>query len=94
VRLHNIIYPRVVTEFIYRYSRPDKAHVFISFILSTSSRESEVSQVIAALAQEGMKADDISDDELAKAHGRYLVGGLQDVEHERVFRFGKSDRLI
>ncbi|PVG02979.1 putative ILV1-anabolic serine and threonine dehydratase precursor [Serendipita vermifera] len=92
VRLHNIIYPRVVTEFIYRYSGPDKAHVFISFILSTSSRESEVSQVIAALAQEGMKADDISDDELAKAHGRYLVGGFQDVEHERVFRFEFPER--
>ncbi len=89
MRLHNIIFPRAVTEFVYRYSRPDKAHVFLSFIINTSSREKEVAQVIADLLKEGMTASDISDDELAKAHGRYMVGGCQTVEHERVFRFGE-----
>lgn len=89
VRLHNIIFPRAVTEFVYRYSRADKAHVFLSFILNTPSREKEVAQVIADLLKEGMEACDISEDELAKAHGRYMVGGCQSVEHERVFRFGQ-----
>lgn len=92
VRLHNIISPRAVTEFVYRYSQPDKAHVFLSFILNTPSRETEVAQVIAALRKEGMEASDISDDELAKAHGRYMVGGCQTVEHERVFRFEFPER--
>jgi threonine dehydratase len=89
VRLHNIIFPRAVTEFVYRYNRPGKAHVFLSFILNTSSRETEVAQIIADLKKEGMEARDISDDELAKAHGRYMVGGCQEVEYERVFRFGQ-----
>lgn len=94
LRLHNIIHPRATTEFIYRYSRPDRAHVFVSFILNSTSRTEEVSEVLAALEKEGMKAVDISDDELAKAHGRYLVGGLQDVENERVFRFGTFMRYL
>lgn len=78
-----------MTEFIYRYSQPGIAHVFISFMLETASRATEVSDVLAELEKEGMKGRDISDDELAKSHGRYLVGGCQDVAHERVFRFGK-----
>lgn len=88
VRLHNIIHPRAVTEFVYRYSKPETAHVFISFILNTPSRTTEVADILAQLGKEGMKGMDISDDELAKTHIRYLVGGFQDVENERVFRFG------
>lgn len=48
-----------------------------------------MAEVIRQLEKEGMRPKDISNDELAKAHGRYLVGGCQTVEHERVFRFGK-----
>lgn len=51
-------------------------------------------QVIAELQKEGMDANDISEDELAKAHGRYMVGGCQEVEHERVFRFGQYDSKL
>ena len=88
-RLHNVIFPRSVTEFIYRYNAADRAHVFLSFIIQTSDRAHEVADVLARLAKEDMQGVDISDDELAKAHGRYLAGGRADVEHERVFRFGK-----
>ena len=62
--------------------------MFLSFILQTSDRAQEVADVLARLAKEDMQGVDISDDELAKAHGRYLAGGRADVEHERVFRFG------
>ena len=31
---------------------------------------------------------DISDDEMAKSHTRYMIGGAQRVENERLFRFG------
>lgn len=89
MRLHNIIHPREVTEFVYRYARAEVAHVFISFIVDRTKRVNEVAEIIRELEKEGMKPKDISDDELAKAHGRYLVGGCQTVEHERVFRFGK-----
>ena len=35
-----------------------------------------------------MQGFDISDDELAKSHVRYLVGGRLKVPDERIFRFG------
>jgi threonine dehydratase len=78
-----------VTEFIYRYNAADRAHVFLSFILQSSNRAHEVADVLKRLAKVDMQGVDISDDELSKAHGRYLAGGRADVEHERVFRFGK-----
>ncbi len=37
-----------------------------------------------------MKGFDISDDEFAKSHGRYMIGGSQVVPDERVLRFGAS----
>ena len=35
-----------------------------------------------------MVAHDISDDEMAKSHARYMVGGASDPPDERLFRFG------
>ena len=40
-----------------------------------------------------MKGYDISDDEMAKSHGRYMIGGAQKVENERLFRFGMCCRF-
>lgn len=42
----------------------------------------------------GMHGRDISEDELAKGHARYLVGGRSVVPNERIFRFGKSSLLL
>lgn len=36
-----------------------------------------------------MHGYDISEDELAKTHARYMIGGRKDVPNERVFRFGE-----
>lgn len=47
-----------------------------------------MSDVLAQLEKQGMKGFDISDDELAKSHVRYMVGGSRDVPDERMFRFG------
>jgi len=77
-----------VTEFIYRYNVPGRAHVFLSFQLETSSRAEEVASVLDELERGGMKGHDISDDEMAKSHARYLIGGASDVPNERLFRFG------
>lgn len=86
--LHSIIYPRSVTEFAYRYNSPDLAHIFLSFKLESSSRTKEVSAVLDALQQKGFKGFDISDNEMAKSHTRYMVGGCRVVPDERLFRFG------
>ncbi|EIW83342.1 threonine ammonia-lyase [Coniophora puteana RWD-64-598 SS2] len=97
--LHNIIHPRTTTEFIYRYNSynapADVAHIFISFYLQTTSwaeRPREIAQVLETLEQSGMKGVDISEDEMAKSHARYMVGGCAAVENERVFRFEFPER--
>ncbi|KAH9972463.1 tryptophan synthase beta subunit-like PLP-dependent enzyme [Lactifluus volemus] len=90
--LHTVIHPRSVTEFIYRYNSPDFAHVFLSFQLETNSREKEVGEVLSELERGGMKGLDISDDEMAKSHARYMIGGASDVANERIFRFEFPER--
>ncbi|KAI9470001.1 MAG: threonine ammonia-lyase, biosynthetic [Benjaminiella poitrasii] len=84
IRMINQIIPRAVTEFSYRYNDPDEAHIYISF--KVSNRETEVKQVLEGWNKEGFRAFDVSDNELAKCHARYMVGGTRP-ENERVFRF-------
>ncbi|KIK99410.1 hypothetical protein PAXRUDRAFT_8883 [Paxillus rubicundulus Ve08.2h10] len=90
--LHSVIYPRAVTEFIYRYNSPEVAHIFLSFKLESSSRAKEVATVLEAIQQQGFKGFDISDDEMAKSHTRYMVGGCAAVPDERLFRFEFPER--
>ncbi|KAF8265531.1 threonine dehydratase I [Lactarius quietus] len=82
--LHTIIHPRSVTEFTYRYNSPDRAH--------TTSRATEVANVLAELGRSGMNGCDISDDEMAKSHARYMIGGASDIPNERIFRFEFPER--
>lgn len=90
VKLHNIIAPRAVTEFSYRYSDNTRAHIYLSF--KVVDRHSEVPEVLQKLATEGFEAEDISDNEMAKSHARYMVGGKSSAEHERLYRFEFPER--
>ncbi|KAL0569804.1 threonine deaminase [Marasmius crinis-equi] len=93
--LHSFIHPHPVTEFIYRYnshSSPDRAHLLFSFKLETTDRSTEISNLLKALDANDMKGFDISDNELAKSHGRYMIGGAQQVSNERIFRFEFPER--
>jgi threonine dehydratase len=93
--LHTVIHPRAVTEFIYRFGSADVANIFVSFKLDgrARSRADEVATVLAELEAQEMKGHDISDDELAKSHARYMIGGRSVVENERVFRFREDTSL-
>jgi threonine dehydratase len=68
--------------------------VFLSFQLETTSRATEVAAVLEQLQRGGMKGSDISDDEMAKSHARYMVGGASDVPNERIFRFRETLSLL
>ncbi|KAI5119855.1 hypothetical protein M0805_000689 [Coniferiporia weirii] len=92
VALHTAIHPRPVTEFLYRYDSSSIAHVFLSFILDPTQRQKEIAGILAELKAQGMAGYDISDDELAKSHARYMIGGRKYVPHERVFRFEFPER--
>ncbi|KAG2198170.1 hypothetical protein INT47_000371 [Mucor saturninus] len=80
----NQVIPRAVTEFSYRYNDKENAHIYISF--KVKDLETEVKQVMEGWSAQGMKSLNVSDNELAKAHARYMVGGTRPV-NERVFRF-------
>ncbi|RUS22575.1 hypothetical protein BC937DRAFT_88363 [Endogone sp. FLAS-F59071] len=90
IKMIDRIYPRAVTEFSYRYSDPNRALIYTSF--KVVDPRIEVPDVIAGLAAEGMEARDISDNEMAKTHARYLVGGKSEVQNERMFRFEFPER--
>jgi len=92
IAFHSVIHPRAITEFIYRYNSPSLAHIFVSFKLESLDRTKEVEGVLSTLEEKGMKGYDISDDEMSKSHARYMIGGCQDVKHERVFRFEFPER--
>ncbi|KAJ3814578.1 tryptophan synthase beta subunit-like PLP-dependent enzyme [Lentinula lateritia] len=93
--LHTVIHPRDVTEFVYRYNKstaPDRAHVLVSFKVDAKKRAAEIKSLLNEFEAGGMKGHDISDNELAKSHGRYLIGGSQPVPNERIFRFEFPER--
>jgi threonine dehydratase len=91
-KLVSVVNPSSVTEFCYRYSSASQASVLIGINLSASTRERDLATLITRLEEEGMTARDLSGDELAKSHIRYLVGGRSNAENERVFTFEFPER--
>jgi len=81
---------RSVTEFNYRYAAGSEAHVFLG--VSVSGRE-ETQRLIASLDRHGLAATDLSDNEMAKLHGRHLVGGRAPARSpELIYRFEFPER--
>jgi len=82
---------RGITEFNYRYSSADAAHVYAGIQLSEGLSEKDV--VIAALTKSGYPVIDMSDNEVAKLHIRYMVGGrVSGLGDEVVYRFQFPER--
>jgi threonine dehydratase len=82
--------PSNVTEFNYRMSDSDKAHVFLG--LSTHGK-GESTKIAANFNKQKFKALDLSLDELAKEHIRHMVGGHSALsQDERLLRFEFPER--
>lgn len=64
---------RSVTEFNYRYADPDRAAIFVGVRLTRGLAERE--EIVQELRAGGYDTVDLSDDEVAKLHVRYMVGG-------------------
>jgi threonine dehydratase len=76
---------RNITEFNYRFSNPNAAHIFVGLAISNTT---EVGKLITDLAAQGLNAIDLTDNEMAKLHLRHLVGGrAPQAEHEVIYRF-------
>ncbi|WP_154806854.1 threonine ammonia-lyase, biosynthetic [Vibrio cholerae] len=68
-----IIGNRAVTEFNYRYSDDQLANIFVGVRLVGGP--DELKSIIHELRQSGYPLQDLSDDEMAKLHIRYMIGG-------------------
>ena len=68
-----ILGKRSITEFNYRYFDNQLAHVFVG--ISSSGLETDRQSLLEQLHQEGFSLVDMTGDELAKDHIRYMVGG-------------------
>lgn len=77
---------RAITEFNYRFAADHKAHIFVGIKLRHGAEE--LKQVTQALTQAGYEFQDLSDDELAKLHVRYMIGGMPPrLVQEQVYQF-------
>jgi threonine dehydratase len=82
---------RNITEFNYRYADKLKAQVFCGVELSDGIEERE--SLIERLAGKKFQVVDLTDNETAKLHIRYMVGGhAPSAENERLFRFVFPER--
>ena len=86
------ILSHAVTEYAYRYSNKDAATIMMGISVNASTRTKDLADLIDRLAARGMTALDLSADELAKTHIRYLVGGRSNVADERLYQFEFPER--
>jgi threonine dehydratase len=81
---------RVVTEFNYRLSGREEAHIFVG--IGTRSKE-DAADAAAALVRAGYRTLDLTDNEIAKLHVRHMVGGRSiQVTDEQICRFEFPER--
>ena len=82
---------RAITEFNYRYNRESEAVVFVGVSLNNGLTEKD--QLIKELKQKNYQIEDLTDNEVAKLHLRYMVGGsAKHIKNERLFRFQFPER--
>lgn len=84
------LHEKPITEFNYRYSKRNStdssAEIFVGIGLRKG--EEELNEFKSLLTEKNYSFVDLSDNELAKLHVRYMVGGRSGMElNERLFRF-------
>ncbi|MCB1874386.1 MAG: threonine ammonia-lyase, biosynthetic [Chromatiales bacterium] len=82
---------RAITEFNYRYADPQQAHVFAGIELGGGAQERQ--ELLRTLVEGGFPVVDMSDNEMAKLHVRYMVGGhARGIHDEMLFRVEFPER--
>jgi threonine dehydratase len=83
---------RMISEFNYRYSDDNQAQIFVALRLSKGLPE--LVQIKQLLSDKGYRFIDLSDDEFAKQHVRYMVGGKpRQSMIEKVYQFEFPEHL-
>ncbi|BCM84777.1 threonine ammonia-lyase, biosynthetic [Methylobacterium indicum] len=82
---------RAITEFNYRYAPGAEAQIFVGVQLSGGRAEKEA--LVEELRRLGYPIVDLTDNEVAKLHVRYMVGGrVTGLADERLLRFEFPER--
>ena len=90
LRLCEALGDRSVTEFNYRISDAKIAHVFVGLRIQS---EAEIDQLEQHFVDNGFPTLNLTNNEMAKTHLRYLVGGRTDLaQHEVLYRFEFPER--
>jgi threonine dehydratase len=79
-----------VTEFNYRYGASEAAHVFVG--VGLSGRGEARARLMDDLRAADFDVVDMSGNEMAKLHVRFMVGGRAERRNERLFRFEFPER--
>ncbi len=82
---------RAITEFNYRYSDREQAVVFVG--IRTEGGRAEKQAILNILQEKKYPVQDMTDNEMAKLHLRFMVGGqAAGVKNELVYRFEFPER--
>ena len=91
LRFCEVLGHRSVTEFNYRYGNDRNAQIFVGLSLTQGKAERE--SIVKTIADAGFTVRDMTDNEMAKLHVRYMVGGhAEGLEHECLYRFEFPER--
>jgi len=81
---------RAITEFNYRLSSRERAHVFVGIAITS---EEERLDIINLLQSHHYPVIDLMENEAAKLHLRHIVGGKSvHIRHEHLYRFEFPER--
>ncbi len=91
LRFCELLGQRSVTEFNYRYAGPGSAQIFVGLALAQGRAEKDL--VLRSLRDAQYTVTDMTDDEMAKLHVRYMVGGhAGGLANEVLYRFEFPER--
>jgi len=89
-QLCELVGPRNVTEFNYRISDAQKAHVFVGIQVNQAQ---EPTRLASEFRKHGFATIDLTHDEMAKTHLRHMVGGRSPLaDNEVLYRFEFPER--
>ena len=91
LRFCELIGKRSITEFNYRYADDADAHIFVGVEISGTGADGQ--SLVDSLERDGYPVLDLTDNEMAKLHVRYMVGGHAPGELDEIlYRFDFPER--
>lgn len=89
-RFCSVVGPRDVTEFNYRISDQNVAHIFVGLQITNSAERQALTR---RFEEQGFATQDLTNDELSRMHVRHLVGGKSALaKDELLYRFEFPER--